>query len=362
MASIYRLDWYDDAGDLQYVMTDFTGLSVAQRVNSPGLGIISFRGDHDILGDLADRWKVEVWRKPADTWAREFVGLYRYGRWQHGDQDRFTCYCPGILSLLGRRIVAWYAGTANRTTFSAVAAETIMKTLVTYNATASATTGNGRLRAGTNWPATEITVQADGANGNALTVGVSYKNLLEALQDLAPIAGGDFDLVQTAVNAYNFRWYTGQLGTDRSASVTFSMGMGNMANPTYEENRLEEFTVCIVGGQGELSDRAYATRTGDDYAAANDIEIFLDATDMNSAAGLNSRGDKKLDDVKAQENFSFTALETPTTRYGIDYYLGDLVTGVNPFTGASSTLKVKAVQLGMNSKGAETVQTEIVTP
>jgi hypothetical protein len=363
MTIAYKLIPYDASGVKQGEITDFTGLSIAQRVNSPGMGIFSIRGDHPLLDDLADRWKLEFWRKPDDAaWAQEFIGLYRYGRWSHGDKSVFTAYCPGLLSFLGRRIVGWKAGTADRSLFSAVAGETVMKTLATYNITASATTANGRVRAGTNWPATQITVAADTAAGNAITVGLSYKNLLEALQELAPIAGGDFDLVQTSSTAYEFRWYTGQLGTDRSATVKFSMALGNMARPIYEDNRLEEKTVCIVGGPGELSDRTIVTRTGSDYGVNNDIEVFIDASDMQTAAGQNARGDKKLDDTEVKQTFAFSAVQTPATRYGVHYYLGDLVTAVNPFSGTSYTMKVKAVWLSFEESGAEKIETEIALP
>ena len=359
----YKLIPYDAAGARKGEITDFTALSVALRVNSPGMTIFSLRGDHPILATLAANWTFEVWRKPdGQAWAQAHVCLYRYGRWSYGDQSTFTAYCPGIMSLLGKRIVGHKAGTANRSIFSAVASETVMKTLVTYNITASATTGNDRVRAGTAWPATQITVAADTAAGNAITVGLSYKNLLDALQDLALIAGGDFDLIQTAVNAYEFRWYTGQRGTDRSASVTFALERGNMASPVYEINRLDEQTVCIVGGPGERADRVIVIRTGDDYAAANDIELFLDAADMQWTGGQNARGDAKRDETKATERFEFSSIQTPPTLYGVHYFLGDLVTAVNPFTGASATLKVKSVALGLVSSGEETVETGIVTP
>jgi hypothetical protein len=363
----YKIIPYNASGVKQAEITDFTGLSVALRVNAPGMTIFSVRGDHPVLDDIADRWKFEVWRRAdGQDWRREHIGVYRYGRWLHSDQSRFVAYCPGIMSFLGRRIVGYKAGTADRSLFSAVAAETIMKTLVTYNITSSATTANNRVRNGDAWPATQITVGTDRGEGEILTLGLAWKNLLEALQDIAPVAGGDFDLVQTSPTAYEFRWYTGQLGTDRTATVKFSLGLGNMALPVYEDNRLEEATVCIVGGPGEVDERTIVVRTGTDYSATNDIETFLDASDMSTTAGQNARGDAKLEKVKAEKSFSFQAVQTPARRYAEHYYLGDLVTAVNPFTGDSYTMKVKAVRLGFDSDegqvGAEQIETEIGLP
>ena len=122
-----------------------------------------------------------------------------------------------------------------------------MKTLVSYNAGSSATAGNSRLRTGT---ISGLTVEADGANGNTLDWFCAYDNLLESLQKLAAIAGGDFDLAQTAVGAWQFRWHTGQLGTDRTATAIFALERSNMANPQDQLLRTVEKTACIVGGKG----------------------------------------------------------------------------------------------------------------
>jgi len=61
-------------------------------------------------------------------------------------RDAFVAQCPGPMWLLGTRSVGYYANVANRSKYTAVAAETIMKGLVNYNATANATVANGRVR------------------------------------------------------------------------------------------------------------------------------------------------------------------------------------------------------------------------
>jgi hypothetical protein len=214
--TLYRLDVYNTAGVLQKVVTDFTFLSYTKSVNQPGLLRFGLKGDHPLLSSLADKWQFEVYRKPAgQAWARDFAAIYRQPEWTFTDKKNAILLCPGLLSLLSWRIVNWPASTANRTKFSAVAGETVMKTLVNYNAAASATTGNGRKR---NGAITGLTVAADTAAGSTVSWYCAQANLLETLQDLAHIAGGDFDLVKTSATAWQFRWYTGQLGTDRTAS------------------------------------------------------------------------------------------------------------------------------------------------
>src|SRR5690606_30648784 len=138
--------------------------------------------------------------------------------------------------------------------------ETVMKALVTYNATSSGTTADGRIRNVATGGLT-ITVEADGGGGNTVDWYCAHDHLLETLQKLARIAGGDFDLIKTAATTWDFKFYDGQRGTDRSSSVIFSLDHGNMARPRYQIDRREERTVAIVGGGGEGDDRTFVTRT-----------------------------------------------------------------------------------------------------
>lgn len=356
----YYLNVFDTAGDLQYVVTDFTSLHYVRKVNAPGLLQVGLRGDHALMGSLADKWQIEVWRKPdGGSFARDFVGLARQSEFYYGQNgSKAVVTCPGLMSMLAWRIVAWYAGTADRAKFTADPAETVMKTLVSYNAGASATVANGRLREGA---ISGLTVETNGGNGNTIDWFCEWDNLLENLQKIALIAGGDFDLVKTSATAWQFRWYTGQLGTDRTASVFFALERGNMANPTWRDMRLDEKTACIVGGQGEESARTTAVRTGANYdVSANNIEMFQNATDVDTTDGLSARGDAALDERKAQKQFEFDVIQTPGSQYGTHYTLGDLATALNPFTGASVTLKIDEVGIMVSESGEEKIDVQMV--
>lgn len=372
MTTDYRLDFYDTAGAMQATLAGsaaadangekagFTGLSYTKKVNHPGFLIFTLRGDHELLASLADKWQVEVWRKPeGEVWARDFVGAYRQPEWSHSGKPNFIGYCPGLMSIIGWRHVLWYAGTADRSAFTTEKAETIMNTLVSYNACAAATVANGRLREGA---ITGLTVEADGAAGNTVDWFCSYDNLLESIQKLAVIAGGDFDVVKTSSTAWQWRFYTGQLGTDRSASVSFSMERGNMTEVKYRISRLDERTVVAVGGQGEQSDREVVIVTGTNYnVTTNNIEAFLNATDVSSTAGLTDRGDGYLAKVEAREEFTFEGIQTPLTRYGVNYFLGDLVDAVNPINNVSYTAKVNQVIVSFDNQNKEKINTLIET-
>jgi hypothetical protein len=357
MTTEYQIRVKDVAGDTQAIVTDFISLAYAKKINEPGLGSFVLPGSHEAIDVLVDKGQVEFWRRNQDQdidWYCDFYGLYREPDRSGGRPGRFVGTCPGQLDMLRWRRVAWKAGTASRSQFTGVAAETIMKTLVAYNAGSSATTGNGRIRTGT---ITGISTAADGANGNSVDWYCAFDNLLETLQKLALIAGGDFDLVKVGAQAWEFRWYTTRRGTDRSSSVIFSLEYDNMANPVYRTRRMAERTVALVGGQGEGSLREVVTRTGPNYAAGNDIEMFVDARNVSSTAGLNAKGDAELEQARAYDEFSFDVLQTAVSLYGKHYFLGDLVTAVNPYTGASLSKKISGVTVAVQD-GRESIQVE----
>jgi len=361
MPADYRLDVYDTSGVLKYVLTDFTALSFMRQVNTPGVIQFSVRGDHPLLSTLADKWQVEVWRKPdGGAWTREITGLYRMLTWAYGEKPTAQVFCNGLMSMLSWRIVNWTAGYTNRSKFVGVKAETIANTLVKYNAAASATIANGRIREGA---IAGLTVETDGAEGNTQDWFCSYDNLLESLQDLCKVGGGDMDLVKTSATAWQWRWYTGQLGTDRTATLTFALDRGNMANPIYQDNRTQEATVATVGGKGEGADRAVAIRTGTNYNVnTNNIEVFVNATDIDTTAGLNIRGDVKLAEAEAVKQFNFDVLQIPSSAYGVHYFLGDKITAINPYSGASYTMKVQSVTVSLGEDGAESIAVEMSEP
>lgn len=337
--------------------SDFWRLSYAKRVNYPGLLTFNMHGDHAAVALLSNRSQIEVWRRNQRRgidWYRDFGGLYLSQEHQYTDRDIFTAYCPGQMWFLSTRIIAWYTATADRTAFTSDPAETIMKTLVDYNACANATTGNSRLRDGA---VTGLSIQADGANGNTLDWSCAYKKLLTELQDLALVAGGDFDLIKTAAQAWQFRWYTGQRGTDRSATVIFSLDRGNMSNPHYRHSRIAEKTVAIVGGAGAEDNRDIVLRTGADYhSVSNNIEVFVGAGNLKTTAAQNAAGDRRLDELRARDAFSFDVEQTASCLYGADYELGDLVTA-RAF-GVEGTYKLIASTVTLNEDGSDQIDIE----
>lgn len=354
MAAEYRVRIYSRTGVLVYELVDYTALAYTREVNAPGMAVVTLPGEHAAAAGVDLDFRLEVWRRNQTyslDWYRDFSGLVRdvERRAAEDGMRTATIYAPGDLSLLGRAIVGYKAATANRSKFTTAKAETVLKNLAKYNATSSGTTGDGRIR---NVDLAGISLQADGAGGNTLDVACAWQNLLEACQDVAAVAGGDFDLIKTGAAAWEFRWYAGQRGTDRSATVLFALTRGNMANPVLLRNTLTEATVAVVGGQGEESARSVVIRTGANYNASyNATEVFVDARQMSTTAGLNAAGDRALWEAQARYTLEFDVVQTPSTFYGSHYDLGDLVAA--SFEEYSGTKKITGVAVQFDNNGEQ---------
>ena len=350
----HKLRVYDDTGALQAEITNFTSLSVTRVADAPGMMMVGVSGVHSILDSIGNQWQLEYWRKPkGEGWAREFVGLYKDVEWAYFDLPTALLLCPGLLSMLQSRIIAWPEFVTDRSIFSATVAETVMKTLVDYNAGPNATVANGRLREGA---ITGLSVAKSTGAGNSLSLECAGNNLLSTLQAMAPAAGGDFDLVKTSSTTWEFRWYTGQLGTDRTATVVFALPRGNMADPIYKEMRSKEKTVAVAYGRGHGYAQETSVQTGAGYSlAVNDTEIMVQAYNTDTTARLDMAAIEAVNRLEFKPQFSFKTVETPATRYGVHFFLGDLVTAINPFTGAEAYYKVKQVTISLNKAGEENV-------
>jgi hypothetical protein len=360
MSAIYQLRTYTPAGVLTSIITDYLQLAYVREVNGPGMCQFVLNADHAAIANFALDAQVEVWRADTENgiaWYCDYYGFWR-GEQRRADSDgtsTYTAYCVGQMSLLARAIVAYPAHTNDRSSFNNSKAETTAKLLVTYHATSAGTTGDGRIRDVT---LAGITVQADGATGDTFDYNCAWRNLLASLQEVAQVGGGDFDLIKTGAQAWEFRWYNGQRGTDRSATITFALQYGNMANPVLTRNSMDEKTVAIVGGQGEEASRTVVVRTGANYEAIhNAIETFVQASSYSATDGLNTEGDRELDTLKRRDVLTFDVLQIPSTRYGLHYGLGDLVTGY--YQGITATKKIQRVTVSLDTNGEESIRVEL---
>ena len=262
------------------------------------------------------------------TWASDFFGLYLDRQIvTDGDGNIYYQYLvPSMEEPLSRHTVAYPQGSLSKTYWLGEELAIIANDIVIWNCTSSGTLGNGRIR-----DAAEIHGMDDaGAIGGTdvvnYTIGTG-RNVLEVLQELAPICGFDFAVVRGAVDPtiLEVTQYTGQLGTDKSASIFFAQGLNNCNGSSFNGDRLREKTVAIVGGQGEGSGRVFTVRTGANHGAHNDYEFFVDARTSSTAAEREALGDTKLGELMARSQLSTNVAASRGYVYKRDYGLGDLV-------------------------------------
>lgn len=375
MAWVYELRTFDAQGIEKHRVSDFISFKCTLRVNSPGLLVASlptsdsFDRKRDtirkaVINDLQHRSLVELWCKNDElgiAWHRYFGGYHL--KKNQSIPERFPTFSltsVGYPWLLSTRIINWPANMADRTMFINKTTCWIMTQLLTYNVGSLATTSQGRKRAGT---LTEtILTSFDQYAGTAVDWYCFGETLLETFQKLTRFGGFDFSFDRTDTLEFTLNYHPGQLGTDRSTAVLFSMDRGNLGFPSYELNRIDEATVACVWGRGEGPAREYVTRTGLDYSSSNDVEIFVNASSAQTTNALNSTGDQKLYEKRKQDRFGFEVIQTPSCQYKVHYFLGDKITLINPFTDEPSVQKITATTVTLNERGAPITEIEVSTP
>lgn len=359
MAPLYTVQVYNSAGTLQATVVDFLAIKVTRIVN--GIDVLAMRlgGTSPSVSTIVYGGIIEVYRQDIEAGIasyREFAGIIRGITQTITDQTVYDIQAVGFNAILADRQVAYYAGVANKSQYTAQPAETIMKSLFNQNLGSSATTANGRFLDGR---ITGATASATTGAGTSLTISVAQMNLLQALQRVQLSASGDFALVYTAPATFAFTWYTGQLGTDRSASVVFSIDNGTIGKLIIRTARIDDVTAVVVAGQGEGSARAIVTRPASLPTGLDLREGYADARNQKTTAEYQALGDMVLSNATRQRSaVDATVLQSDALRYGRDYFFGDLV-GV--YTGSATvTRKIAQIELSLSQQGAESINVGLI--
>lgn len=361
MAPQYTIFIRTSAGAITANLTAMIGVKISRVLNGFDIAQTVITGSDPNAQYITYGAYVEIFRRDITAGVpnqREFAGVIYQSKATINEVTTISFMAVGFEILLQNRIIAYFAGVANRSVFAAQPAETVMKTLFNYNAGSLATTANGRFLNGV---ITGATTGATSGAGNTISVGVAGQNLLTAMQSIQEIAGGDFAVIYTAPATFTFTWYTGQRGADRSATVIFSTATGTIGELVIEQLRIDDFNAVIVAGVGAESARAIVTRPAVLPTGFDLREQWIDARNgQNTTAALQSTGDLELGlATKGRVTYSAQILQTPAMRYGVEYFIGDLV---SVYTGSGTvTQKVNAVALSMDSQGREQIQIELIS-
>lgn len=361
----YELRIYSPTdGTLQTIITptEFTSMYLERTLNSYDTMTLYIDEDSPHVQYFVTDAIIEVRRRLArtnSTWYVESTLFHRTPdrRFTTNQKRQFISYSRGLNDLLHRRFILYPANTSF--TLKDGPGETVMKAFVEENAGPSATSA---FRKSTLWtaPIFGLSVQSDGAHGVTWKGARTWQNVLDVLNEISVVAGVDFDVVRTGPRTFEFRTYYPQYGQDLSASVLFSTGFANMTNVVFVQSRTEEVNAVVVLGPGQESSRI--TWPAVDAGATvdspwNTIETVQDARAQPSVAEMETTAQQVLDEGRAQDDFSFTVLQTAIRQYGPvgegEYWFGDIVRAQY---GAVNVLrKIVGVTINLN-QGNEDLQ------
>jgi Siphovirus ReqiPepy6 Gp37-like protein len=328
MAPYYTMNVYDSSGTLQAVVTNFLTLSISKQLNA--IDMLQFTIDNSAYAaQYLDMGAfVSIYRQDVELGIPnqlEFSGLIRKKVTIKELRTKLVVTCVGWLALLADRVIAYKSNAANLSVFKASPAETILKRLFNFNIGSLATTANGRLLDGR---VTGMTTSASTNTGTALTLKCSMQPLLKTMQEIAYTGGMAFTLTYTAPATWTYTTYLGQIGTDRTSSITLSVGTGTVAKITQNYDIINDFNTVITGGNGTEDAKLFSVRPGTLPTGLDLRETYVDAKNQQNAtvSYLNQFGNKTLAiQQRKRVTYAVDVLQTSEMRYGRDYFFGDKI-------------------------------------
>lgn len=358
---------YNPIGELLTIITDgqFISLSYGLKENEPGVmelvlpptfdttllmvdGIIEIYRSVDggtlmLEGDTA--WFI---RKPAwfsDSGGTESVNIRAYS----------AC------DIMGRRIVAYYAGTSYTEKIS-IRWDNLLREIARENYGSLATDAARNLSP---W----FSIEPDLSEGTTITRAIAWREVLKAMQDIVEQVKSSgvyasFDVVRTAPATFEFRVFIGARGIDHSASsvnpVIVSKERHNLSQPNLEFNWEGEHNFIYGLGTGQGSDRVLQTAQDDSRIAIspfNRQEFNRDARHAEVAASVLAEANTALEEFRPKVIFTGTVTQTVGSLYGIHWSWGDIVTA--EYRGFSFDCHLEAVTVFIDSNGTEVAEGQL---
>jgi len=368
--SNYEVYLCSDLGSKLKLLNDtLHELEYVRVVNDYGAILVTLNGYIDSALLQKDR-QIQVWRRPpGGSLALDALGFLRWWSLESDGGERFTvlkAYDPN--ELLTRRIVAYDADDA-KASFSDNADDG-MKDIFNENFIGGVTDTDR------SWAANDLTVQGDLGAGVSMEKAYSWRAVPDILRDVNEASRTDgtevfFGVVVTGVDANNkpaleFQTWVGQPGQDRTQSggspVIFGEDWGNLLDPVLEFDYREEVNYVYVAGQGEGANRETAEVSDTDLisgSAWGRREAFKDArhVDIGNSAELTDEANTRLAEGRPRVRFTGSLIDSPQSRYGLDWHFGDKVTVQH--AGYEFDGIIRSVRVQVDRDGLEEVDARI---
>lgn len=340
------------------VFDEWQSLSYTKSLNAIGEATLSINGNDSRKSLFTLDSQLEIYRRDTaggsavSSWYLDWEGLVRYQQREVGPSGllTMTIRAQDYKELLMRRLIVPASG-ADFTTQSAVAGDTAAVYFVKQNIADDA--GSRQIA--------NFTAQTAAGSASSISYQARYDKLYTVLRSIINSAtaagtGFDFDVVGTGAVTWEFRTYVPILGTDRSATMTFSLEFGNLTTPLYVDNRASEATVAYVLGQGEGSSRTVTTvtnSTAEDDSPFNRREVKASSQSSSTTEATNV-GEALLRKGRRMQSLTFQPVQTTGTRYGSEWTLGDKVTAV--FDGVEFVVQISSVNITSSASGDEIIK------
>ncbi len=281
--------------------------------------------------------RIEVWRK-LDS-GREYLDTNTIWLIKKIDQKIDSSGLQTIvveadtpLSILREpgRMVNYVAGNANAT-YAAAPADDQIKDVARANiGTGAASTRN---------ISAYISIDPDLGLGASVAKSFAFRDCLKVMQEFADASTTSgtyvaFDIEADTPTTLVFRTFTQQRGVDHRFPggvnpVLISPEMGNLGETLLSVDYRNEITYVQAGGKGEGAQRLLASAQDLARQGVSPFglrEYFKDATQYATTAGLTEEANAVLRSGRARTIFQGRLIDTPDSRYGVDWAWGDYVT------------------------------------
>lgn len=175
---------------------------------------------------------------------------------------------------------------------------------------------------------------------------MSNKQLDEAVIELCKTYGYGWDIYITD-NKLTVEIYKGvnrSYGQTENPYVVFGENFENLFTTEYVYESENYANMTLVGGEGEGLDRTYAY-VNNDVSGLERYEVFTDARDISQNLEdetetvsyedylllLEERGKEQLAGKTIIEGFTGEVLSDVAFKYGVDFFIGDMVTVINKY-------------------------------
>lgn len=179
-----------------------------------------------------------------------------------------------------------------------------------------------------------------------IKIQVSNKQLDEGVIEICKTYGYGWDIYITD-NKLTVDIYKGvdrSYGQTKNPYVVFGENFENLFTTEYVYESEEYANMTLVGGEGEDLDRTYAY-VNNDVSGLERYETFTDARDISQNLDseeeaisyedylrlLEERGKENLADKVISEGFTGEVLSDVAFKYGVDFFIGDVVTVINKY-------------------------------